>query len=69
VKTVIYWGDSPGEDVLKAVAGLGIQVTSWADALVAGAAKPAAPVPPTADDYCTIMYTSGTTGGWRTGDG
>ena len=27
-----------------------------------GAAKPAAPTPPAAEDYCTIMYTSGTTG-------
>jgi long-subunit acyl-CoA synthetase (AMP-forming) len=41
----------------------GLKVLSWAQALAAGKAAPAAPVPPTADDYCTIMYTSGTTGG------
>jgi long-chain acyl-CoA synthetase len=37
-------------------------VLSWGDALDAGAASPAEPVPPSPDDYCTIMYTSGTTG-------
>lgn len=42
---------------------LGITVTAWEAALAAGEKAPAAPVPPTPDDYCTIMYTSGTTGG------
>jgi hypothetical protein len=42
-------------------------VLSWPEAIESGKAVPAAPVPPKPDDYCTIMYTSGTTGegaGW-----
>lgn len=41
----------------QAVKGLGMSVLSWAEALAAGAAAPAEPVPPSPDDYCTIMYT------------
>lgn len=40
----------------------GFEVSSFTELLAAGAAAPAFPVPPSADDYCTIMYTSGTTG-------
>jgi long-chain acyl-CoA synthetase len=35
---------------------------SWDEALESGKTAPAEPVPPGPDDYCTIMYTSGTTG-------
>ena len=35
---------------------------SWQEFLEVGKAHPAAAVPPRADDICTIMYTSGTTG-------
>lgn len=60
-KHVVYWGkaDAAAAEALKA---LGITVTSFDELLAAGEAKPAAPVPPKPDDYCTIMYTSGTTG-------
>ena len=46
----------------QAVSALGIEVCSWEEALAAGAEAPVEPVPPSPDDYCTIMYTSGTTG-------
>ncbi|GBF96698.1 hypothetical protein Rsub_09440, partial [Raphidocelis subcapitata] len=62
VKSVIYWGDAPDAALLEKLQGLGLEVLSWEAALEAGAAAPAEPVPPSADDYCTIMYTSGTTG-------
>ena len=32
------------------------------DLAAAGKARPAPAVPPKPEDYCTIMYTSGTTG-------
>jgi long-chain acyl-CoA synthetase len=40
----------------------GLTVQSWDETLAVGRAAPAAPVAPTPEDYCTIMYTSGTTG-------
>jgi long-chain acyl-CoA synthetase len=62
VKTVVYWGD--GDKVAaEAVAKLGgIKVYAFEEFLALGKAHPAPPVPPQAEDYCTIMYTSGTTG-------
>ncbi|GBF95915.1 hypothetical protein Rsub_08038, partial [Raphidocelis subcapitata] len=63
VRAVIYWGaDKPDDKALKAVAALGVEACAWEEALSAGAEAPVGPVPPSADDYCTIMYTSGTTG-------
>jgi acyl-CoA synthetase (AMP-forming)/AMP-acid ligase II len=47
--------------------GQGLEVLSWEEASEAGARKPTEAVPPGADDYCTIMYTSGTTGGSHLG--
>jgi acyl-coenzyme A synthetase/AMP-(fatty) acid ligase len=38
-------------------------VVSFEDLKAMGKAKPAEAVPPSPDDYTTIMYTSGTTGG------
>lgn len=46
----------------QAIAEHGVKLVSWAQLLELGAAQPAEPVPPSADDICTIMYTSGTTG-------
>ena len=39
------------------------QVFTFDGLLKMGAEKPAQPVPPSPEDLCTIMYTSGTTGG------
>lgn len=47
----------------QAVADAGAQVTSWGDLLEAGKAAPQPAQAPAAEDLCTIMYTSGTTGG------
>jgi long-chain acyl-CoA synthetase len=42
-------------------------VFSWDEALSKGKAAVVAADPPKADDYCTIMYTSGTTGDPKVG--
>lgn len=47
---------------LQVLKSHGIAVQSFSELLSAGQAKPAEPVPPKPEDYCTIMYTSGTTG-------
>ena len=47
---------------MQAIEGLGIAVYSYDAFQALGAAKPSEPTPPAAEDYCTIMYTSGTTG-------
>eukprot|EP00775_Hariotina_reticulata_P012350 gene12350-12484_t len=60
-KGVVYWGDGDAE-AIKALEGLGLKVESFDQLAAAGKANPAQPVPPKPDDYCTIMYTSGTTG-------
>ena len=39
-----------------------MKVYSFDQFAALGAAKPTAPTSPDAEDYCTIMYTSGTTG-------
>ena len=39
-----------------------MKVYSFEEFAALGAGKPAPPTPPAAEDYCTIMYTSGTTG-------
>jgi hypothetical protein len=44
------------------IEGLNIALMSWEEALESGKLSPAEPVPPSPEDYCTIMYTSGTTG-------
>ncbi len=48
---------------MQAIKAKGLSVTSFVDLESQGAAAPAAPVPPKPEDLCTIMYTSGTTGG------
>lgn len=47
---------------MQAITKLGVRVHSFDEFLALGQQHPAAPVPPSAEDYCTIMYTSGTTG-------
>jgi long-subunit acyl-CoA synthetase (AMP-forming) len=46
----------------QAIKAKGLTVESFDEMQKQGAANPAPAVPPQADDYCTIMYTSGTTG-------
>lgn len=46
----------------QALKSKGISVLSFQELIDQGKSKPAAPVPPRPEDYCTIMYTSGTTG-------
>lgn len=61
VKTIVSMGE--WDDASKSQAeALGITTYSWADFLALGAANPAPLAPPQPEDYCTIMYTSGTTG-------
>jgi long-chain acyl-CoA synthetase len=48
---------------LQAISNCGnYQVFTFDALLKLGAEKPAEPVPPSPEDLCTIMYTSGTTG-------
>lgn len=49
---------------VQAVQSTGNKVISWAEALQMGAAKIVPADPPKPDDLSTIMYTSGTTGGF-----
>jgi hypothetical protein len=55
-------GARPRCAVLQAAKDLGVAVHSFDEFLDLGRASPADAVPPSPDDYCTIMYTSGTTG-------
>eukprot|EP00208_Stichococcus_sp_RCC1054_P000779 CAMPEP_0206135542 /NCGR_PEP_ID=MMETSP1473-20131121/813_1 /ASSEMBLY_ACC=CAM_ASM_001109 /TAXON_ID=1461547 /ORGANISM="Stichococcus sp, Strain RCC1054" /LENGTH=674 /DNA_ID=CAMNT_0053527461 /DNA_START=39 /DNA_END=2063 /DNA_ORIENTATION=- len=61
VKTVVYWGAGDAASI-AAIKALGINVASFQDFMAAGCAAPQPPCPPGPEDYCTIMYTSGTTG-------
>jgi long-subunit acyl-CoA synthetase (AMP-forming) len=47
---------------LQALKVAGVKVMSWEEAIEAGKAAPVAARKPVAEDVCTIMYTSGTTG-------
>jgi long-chain acyl-CoA synthetase len=47
---------------VQALTAAGVSVMSYDALAAAGAAKPVGAVAPKPDDYCTIMYTSGTTG-------
>jgi long-chain acyl-CoA synthetase len=61
VKNVVYWGagDAAATEVAKK---LGMGVYSWDEFIALGRSNPSEPCPPKAEDLCTIMYTSGTTG-------
>lgn len=61
VKTVVYWGAGDAA-AAAATKELGMTVYSFDEFLDLGRSKPADPIPPSAKDLCTIMYTSGTTG-------
>lgn len=61
VKTVVYWGPDSAADIAAAKA-TGVSVYSFHEFLELGRANSAPPIPPKAEDLCTIMYTSGTTG-------
>ena len=61
VTTVIYWG-TPTEEEIKDLGELGINVFSYDKFLEKGAADKKTNEGPKAEDLCTIMYTSGTTG-------
>ncbi|KAI3429472.1 hypothetical protein D9Q98_005564 [Chlorella vulgaris] len=61
IKTVVYWG-KPNAAAQQECEAAGAKVYSWAEFLQLGRDNPAQPVPPKAEDLCTIMYTSGTTG-------
>uniref|UniRef100_A0A7S0R5D9 Long-chain-fatty-acid--CoA ligase n=1 Tax=Chlamydomonas leiostraca TaxID=1034604 RepID=A0A7S0R5D9_9CHLO len=61
LKSVVYWGPGNAE-AQKAVTDMGYQLYSYEQLIKLGTEKPADPVPPSPEDLCTIMYTSGTTG-------
>jgi len=61
VKSVVYWGKPP-EDAVKSAADEGVLVSSFEDFLASGEGSIRPPEPPSSEDLCTIMYTSGTTG-------
>ncbi|KAL6748618.1 hypothetical protein V8C86DRAFT_3146505 [Haematococcus lacustris] len=61
LKTVVYWG--PGSpSAQKAVTDAGYALYSFQELQELGRQHPSFPVPPSPEDLCTIMYTSGTTG-------
>ncbi|KAL4435216.1 hypothetical protein ABPG77_001898 [Micractinium sp. CCAP 211/92] len=64
VGNIVYWGkpSSLAQAALEEIRGLGPAVHSFEDFAALGREHPAPPAPPKADDICTIMYTSGTTG-------
>jgi acyl-coenzyme A synthetase/AMP-(fatty) acid ligase len=53
---------------LQAVKDKGYSLFSFDELKKLGAAKPVEPVPPSPEDLCTIMFTSGTTGGNKEGE-
>jgi long-chain acyl-CoA synthetase len=61
VHTVIYWGKGKDE-LIDEVKKIGPAVYSFDEFLAHGKANPCDARPPSPEDLCTIMYTSGTTG-------
>lgn len=59
---VAYWGKNASSDALAAISSAGIMATPFEELVASGAAAEVPADPPTPDDLCTIMYTSGTTG-------
>ena len=55
--------------IAQGITQAGVAVHSFDEFLALGKANPAPPVPPSPEDYCTIMYTSGTTGDPKVGAG
>jgi long-chain acyl-CoA synthetase len=65
LRGVVYWGSEDAQTLqegIKTIASIGIKATSYEHFLAIGEASPQPPDPPAASDFCTIMYTSGTTG-------
>jgi len=60
IKTVVYWGTENKESAEK-IKGMKIAVQEFND-WMESTKEVSPPEPPTPDDLCTIMYTSGTTG-------
>eukprot|EP00210_Caulerpa_lentillifera_P003470 g3311.t1 len=61
VKTVVYWGDE--NQSVGRIQQMGVQVHSFDDFIKSAQEEAGKALdPPKADDVCTIMYTSGTTG-------
>ena len=61
VKTVVYWGEE-NKEASEAAKTSGVAVYSFDEFIALGKSKPQDARPPAAEDLCTIMYTSGTTG-------
>ena len=61
VKHIVYWG-AANEAAITIAKESGMDVYSFDEFLALGLSKPAEAIPPSAQDLCTIMYTSGTTG-------
>lgn len=61
LKVVVVWGKAEAAQ-MDAARAAGVKVVSFDDFLNEGAFHPAPANPPSRDDLCTIMYTSGTTG-------
>lgn len=61
LKALVYWGECKAEDI-EAVKATKHKIFSFDEVKKMGMEAPKEPVPPTPDDLCTIMYTSGTTG-------
>ncbi|CAN6326588.1 unnamed protein product [Urochloa humidicola] len=53
---------SATREQIKEADQIGMKMYSWNDFLKVGKANPRQPCPPQANDICTIMYTSGTSG-------
>lgn len=62
VHTVVYWGKVEEDGVIDSIKNLDMNVYAFDDFVALGKEKPVDPRSPKADDLCTIMYTSGTTG-------
>ena len=64
LKHVIYDGDSPSQSALDKLrqSRPDLQILTLAELMELGKKEKREPVPPTQDDICCIMYTSGSTG-------
>ncbi|KAL6607893.1 hypothetical protein ACP70R_040956 [Stipagrostis hirtigluma subsp. patula] len=61
LKALVAFTSATSEQI-KEADQIGMKMYSWNDFLKLGKDNPGQPCPPQADDICTIMYTSGTSG-------
>ncbi|KAF8725774.1 hypothetical protein HU200_020329 [Digitaria exilis] len=61
LKALVAFTSATSEQI-KEADNIGIKLYSWNDFLKVGKDNPRQPCPPQANDICTIMYTSGTSG-------